>query len=83
MLKRTRYGLLRAFLQQHGALRLSASGFDFGHLAEAARLANSIFILLGPQSRTHRSIVDALDWSLAMPSTRAKRKSDDGGMCAC
>lgn len=70
MLRRTRYGLLRAFLQQHGALRMSVSGFDFGHLAETARIANAIFILLGPPSRAHRSIVDALGWQVLMPSTR-------------
>jgi len=51
MLKRTRFGLLRAFLNQHGALRLSASSYDFGHLGETARIANSISILLGPKSR--------------------------------
>ncbi|MBI5260251.1 MAG: hypothetical protein HY852_00350 [Bradyrhizobium sp.] len=57
-------------MQQHGALRMSASNYDFGHLAEAARIANAIFILLGPPSRTHLSIVDALNWNVGMPSTR-------------
>jgi hypothetical protein len=70
MLKRTRFGLLRAFMQQYGALRLSASNYDFGHLAETARIANAILILLGPRSRSHLSIVEALDWELVMPSTR-------------
>jgi hypothetical protein len=57
-------------MQQHGALRMSASNYDFGHLAEAARIANAIFILFGPASRTHLSIVDALDWTIDMPTTR-------------
>jgi hypothetical protein len=69
VLRRTRFGLLLAFLRQHGALRLSASSFDFGHQAEAPRIATAIYILLGPRSRNHTSIVDALNWTLVMPTT--------------
>jgi hypothetical protein len=69
MLRRTRLGLLHAFLRQHGALRLSVSSFDFGHISEAARIANAIFILLGPRSRTHTPVLDALNWDIEMPTT--------------
>jgi hypothetical protein len=69
MLRRTRFGLLLAFLRQHSALRLSASSFDYGHVGEAPRLASAIFILLGPPSRTHTSVVDALGWNIAMATT--------------
>jgi hypothetical protein len=69
VLRRTKYGLLLAFLRQHGALRLSATSFDFGHLAEASRIASAIFILLGPKSRSHTSIVEALSWDVRMATT--------------
>ncbi|QWG10970.1 hypothetical protein KMZ29_14380 [Bradyrhizobium sediminis] len=48
---------------------MSVSSFDFGHVAEAARIANAIFILLGPRSRTHTSVVEALNWDIEMPTT--------------
>jgi hypothetical protein len=73
MLRRTRFGLLRAFQRQHGALRMSVSSFDFGHVAEAARIANAIFILLGPRSRNHTSVVEALKWDIEMPTTVPSR----------
>ncbi|MGM5025714.1 hypothetical protein AB8B02_05770 [Tardiphaga sp. 862_B3_N4_1] len=70
MLRRTRFGFLRAFVQQYGALKMSASGYDFGHIAEAARMANAVFILLGPRSRSHTSIIDALGWTPSMMTSR-------------
>jgi hypothetical protein len=39
---------------------LSSSSYDVGHRGEAVRIANAIFVLLGPSSKNHKSIVDQL-----------------------
>jgi hypothetical protein len=60
MLKRTKLGLLQAFAIQYQGILLSSSAFDAGHRGEAARIANAIFVLLGPMMRNHKSIVGQL-----------------------
>lgn len=46
---------------QYTGLKFSAALYDAGHRTEAVRIANALFILLGPHSRNHHSIVDQLD----------------------
>lgn len=68
---RTRLGLQRALLVQYTGLKFSAALYDAGHRTEATRIANALFILLGPRSRNHLSILDQLDiaGSRLIPST--------------
>jgi hypothetical protein len=60
MLQRTKLGLLNAFNVQFDGLLLSSLSFDAGHIGEAARMANAMFILLGPSGKNHTSIVESL-----------------------
>jgi hypothetical protein len=61
MLKRTKLGILHAVSVQYDGLRLSASAFDAGHRGESVRMANALFVMLGPKMRNHTSIVEQLD----------------------
>lgn len=60
MLRRTRLGNLSAFCIQYDALKFSAHFYDLGYIHEAVRIANAIFILLGPKSKNHTPIVDRI-----------------------
>jgi hypothetical protein len=76
VLKRTRLGLQYSLLVQHDALCLSSAMYDAGHRSEAVRIANAIFVLLGPDMRNHKSILSqlgALDGQLTIPSTADSR----------
>lgn len=76
MLKRTRLGLQYSLLVQYDALCLSSALFDVGHRNEAIRIANAIFVLLGPDARNHKSILGqlgVLDGQLTIPSTADSR----------
>jgi len=76
VLKRTRLGLQYSLLVQYDALRLSAAMYDAGHRNEAVRLANAIFVLLGPDMRNHNSILrqlGAIDESFLLPSSADSR----------
>lgn len=59
-LKRTKGDLWRAFLIQTQALAISMHAFDQGWKGEAARLANSAFLLVGRGMKSHKSILDQL-----------------------
>jgi hypothetical protein len=74
MLKRTTQDFYRALRIQYHGVRLSASSMDIGFIGEAARLANSIFLLLGRGMKGHTSIVDHLEASsnVFMPTTVRK-----------
>jgi hypothetical protein len=63
MLKRTKLGLQHALSVQYDGLRLSSSSYDAGHRGEAVRMANAMFVLLGPSMRNHKSIVNQLEQS--------------------
>jgi hypothetical protein len=75
MLKRTKLGLLHALLVQYDGLRLSAAMYDAGHRGEAVRIANAIFVLIGPDMRNHKSILNQLgqEGALQIPSTADSR----------
>src|SRR5260370_1738634 len=76
MLRRTRLGLHYSLLVQYDALCLSSAMYDAGHRNEAVRIANAIFVLLGPDMRTHKSILSqlgGLDGELTVPSTADSR----------
>ncbi|MFZ0459608.1 MAG: hypothetical protein WAM17_14420 [Rhodoplanes sp.] len=60
MLKRTNLGFYHAFAVQYDGLRISASFYDIGHRNESVRMANAMFVLLGPQTKNHTSIVEHL-----------------------
>jgi hypothetical protein len=50
--------------------------YDAGHRHEAGRIANAIFVLLGPDMRNHKSILSqlgSLDGQLTIPSTADSR----------
>jgi hypothetical protein len=73
VLKRTRLGLQYSLLVQYD---LSAAMYDAGHRSEAVRIANAIFVLLGPDMRNHKSILSQLgatDSQLTIPSTADSR----------
>ena len=59
-LKRTVEDLLRAFDVQKVALEVSIYAFDHGMKGETARLANSVFLLVGRGMKYHKSILDQL-----------------------
>ncbi|MEK9282826.1 hypothetical protein MTR72_24880 [Bradyrhizobium sp. ISRA442] len=76
MLRRTRLGLQYSLLVQYDALCLSSAMFDAGHRSEAVRIANAIFVLLGPDMRNHKSVLSqlgVLDGQLTVPSTADSR----------
>ena len=75
MLRRTKLGLLHSLVVQYDGLRLSASMYDAGHRGEAIRIANAMFVLLGPDMRNHKSIFSQLGKteSLTIPSTADPR----------
>jgi hypothetical protein len=75
VLKRTKLGLLHALHVQFDGLRLSAAMYDAGHRGEAIRMANAIFVLLGPNMKNHKSILSQLgqDGKLQIPSTADSR----------
>lgn len=75
MLKRTRLGLQYSLLVQYDALCLSSAMYDAGHRNEAVRIANAIFVLLGPDMRNHKPILSQLDLDgqLTIPSTADSR----------
>ena len=58
-LLRTDDELFSAAEAQLRSLQISAKAFDEGLVSEAARLANSVFILVGRGMRTHTSILDS------------------------
>jgi hypothetical protein len=76
VLKRTRLGLQYSLIVQYSGLRLSAAMYDAGHQTEAIRIANALFVLLGPDMRNHKSILaqlGAINDQFTIPSTADSR----------
>jgi hypothetical protein len=60
LFQRTTVDFWNAFEVQKSALEVSSLAFDGGMTGEAARLATCAFLLVGPSTRNHTSIVDHL-----------------------
>lgn len=75
MIKRTKLGYLWALQVQYGGLLVSASMFDVGHTGESARMANAMYILLGPTTKNHVSIVSQLAFKEPLQITSTARSA--------
>lgn len=71
MYRRTIEDYHRAFATQYDALRHSSANFDVGNFWESVRIANAIYMLLGPSGKNHTNLVERLNKhsSLQMPTS--------------
>ena len=60
LFQRTAVEFWNAVEIQKAALEISSLAFDGGMIGEAARLATTAYLLVGPPSRNHTSLLDHL-----------------------
>ena len=71
---RTKLGFLWALAAQYEGLQISASMFDVGHQSsESVRMANAMYILIGPPRKSHRSVIAHLKMEEVSIATTAQR----------
>lgn len=78
-MKRSREDLRRALAIQRRALDISAAAYDAGEMGEAARLAATVHILLGPRSGSHVSVIEQLGFGSDTPFFTTVEENSQSG----